>query len=210
MPNMILDNFSELLLAIKEDEILKKKLIDICKLPAQQRIVEAEKLSFENKQLTLASVMHLLKNDLIANEIVKYLTETDKKTEKKFLDIIKEKPLIFIIPLIAIVIILAVMVVVKSGGKTNHPTGAMTIEVNNKLVLPTNYQSSPLVEYQKIMNEKDEQSVILKIEKFFEKFPNSDYTEDLKVKYLTLLFKTNQTDKIPIFLEKNMDYNQRY
>ena len=76
MQNTILEKFSDLLLAVKDEPELKNRLIEICKLPVQQRIVEIEKFKFENPTLPITNTLNFFKNDLIVKEVIIFLTLT--------------------------------------------------------------------------------------------------------------------------------------
>jgi len=212
MQNTIIDKFSDLLLAVKEDSALKDKLIQICKLPTQQRIVEIEKYRLENPQLPITNLLNLFKNDMIVNEVVNYLTgkhiqsaEAEQANQANFL----KKNFILIgfgVLLIIIIILLIILVFKDNKTQSEDPTAKL-----QTIVLPDNYEKqSVLLYYRKIMSQDNPQLKIGLIEEFLQKFPASDYTEEVKTLYLKTLFSMNDKDKILVFLRNNMDYSSKY
>lgn len=209
MQNSILDNFSDLILAVKDDEKLKQKLLDICKLPIQQRIVELEKFRFENPGIPLTSVLQLFRNDLITKEVAKYLSG-EKTTESEYQP--KSQPekknflLIIIISLLLIIILLLVAVLFLSKKDADIKDDSTNI---SSIVVPPNYKQSVLIDYQKIISESNPELRKKLIEKFLSDFPNSDYAEEVRVKYLKTLFQLKDYNGISTFLKTNMDFNSK-
>ena len=209
MQNSILDKFSDLLIAVKDDEKLKQKILDICKLPIQQRIVELEKFRFENPGVPLTSVLQLFRNDLITKEVAKYLSG-EKTAEEEYLS--KSQPdkknflLIIIISLLVIIILLLVIVLAVSKKDTDTKDDTSNI---SSIVLPPNYKQSILIDYQKITAESNPELKKKLIEKFLSEFPNSDYAEDVRVKYLKTLFQLKDYRGVSEFLKINMDFNSK-
>jgi len=215
MANTIIDSFSELILAIKDEPVLKQKLIDICKLPTQQRIIEIEKYRVENQQLPLSKVMHLFKNDMIVNEVVKYLTGEykDSKLQSATGDAAQNflKKNILVIAVIAILIVIVALLAVIIL-KLNNPSTAKNENVIklDSVVLPANYKQSIYLNYRKICDEDNPTLRVGYIEKFLNEYPNSDYTEEVRYLYLKTLFELKDLKKIELYMKINMDYNSEH
>jgi len=185
MQNTILEKFSDLLLAVKDEPELKNRLIEICKLPVQQRIVEIEKFKFENPTLPITNTLNFFKNDLIVKEVIIFLTGKESASSSEYLThstFFKKHLASVSIASLAFIIIFLLLLLLFKDDKKN------IIEKKPLFDLPESFTKQSIhTEYQKILNQDNPQLKTALIENFIDSFPACDYTEEVKSHYLKVL-----------------------